>query len=113
MTTRINKKDYNLDELVAQAVNMASDGYICPADQRMARTPEAAYMMTIARYIGKITGFTPDWQRLNRDDLAGSLAEIVAVYNKRAGVRGLKRTYGKESAERIIENKTGRKVTLR
>lgn len=114
-TATINKKQYDLEQVIAQAVEKAENGYICPPDQRTAdnypNIPDAAYRITVARYIGNTIGvYTLDWQKLNSDDLLGSLTEIVTRYNRRAGVRGLVKKYGHESAERIVKKYSGRTI---
>ena len=114
-TVTINKKQYDLEQVITQALERAANNYTCPPDQRAAdnypNIPDAAHRITVARYIGSTIGmWNLDWQKLNPDDLLGSLTEIVTRYNRRAGVRGLVKKYGHESAERIVKNHSGRTI---
>lgn len=119
MTTppTINGKSYNLAQVIETALSNAADGYVCPPDQAHAalypNVPDAARRLTLARYITQQIGLSVDWQKLNPDDLLGSLAEIVARRNKRAGVRALKSKYGHAAAERIVSKHAGRPITLK
>ena len=114
-TVTINKKQYKLEQVIAQAVEKAGNGYVCPPDQQKAAqyptVENAAWKITVARYIiNTIQLYHLDWQKFNYDDLLGSMVELTAKYNRRAGVRGLVKKYGHESAERIVKNHSGRTI---
>lgn len=114
-TVTVNKQKFELETVIASAIEKAGNGYVCQPDQRTAdlypHLLDAAHRITVTRYISQQIGmWSLDWQKLNPDDMLGSLTEIIARWNKRAGVRGMVKKYGRESAQRIIENKSGRTI---
>jgi hypothetical protein len=116
-TVTVNGKKYNLEQVLNQAIEKANNGYVCPPDLRTAATtanPEqAARIITIARYVGQIIGWTPRWDKLNPDDLLGSLTAAVAGRNKKAGKNAMVSKYGHDLAQKIISEKAGRHISLK
>jgi hypothetical protein len=112
--TTINGKPHDLENVIATAIAQAADGYVNPPMQAKAalypNVPDAAHRLMVVYYIERQIGLQLDWQKLNPDDLLSGLTEVVARYNRRAGVRGLVKKYGHASAERIVHKQTGRTI---
>lgn len=112
-TVTINKQQHDLTAVIANAIERASDGYVCPPDARIATGPEQARHITIVRYINNQLGTSFGWEKFDPADYLGSLTAIATKYNRRAGVRGMVRKYGHEAAQRIISNHAGREINLK
>lgn len=115
----INGRKHDLDAVVATAIATADAGTMRLNDieTRMlaqSATPEqTAWMMRLCKSLGNQTGMRFDPDRINANDVAGSVDAIVEKFNSRAGVRGLSKKYGRDGAADIIEQKTGRRYSIK
>lgn len=118
-TVTISKKRYNLEQLVADALEMARTIRLNTYEQAAAdRTPEQEPAIRFCKSVRHITGWEPRRDKMtdvdftDTADVTDAVGALLKKWNRRAGTRALVQKYGVETAEKIVEEKTGRHYDL-
>lgn len=119
-TVTIRKRKFDLEQLVEQALENAPNIHLGYIEQNaITLHPEAESRIRFLQALSKLCNWGVRWEKLadvdmdSTDDIINAIGAMLKVWNRRAGARALSSKYGKDAAEQIIYNQTGRKVTLR
>jgi len=116
----IRKRKFDLEQLVEQALQDAPNVHLSQYDTSdIEKHPEAEPQIRFLKALTKLCSWGVRWEKLadvdmdNAEDVTNAVGELLKVWNRRAGARALSSKYGKQAAENIIYNQTGRHVTLK